>query len=533
MLSGCGLEIFEQPAEDTEKSVEYLIVENGEISVPLTGFNDLNPLLIDNLDYYYFSKLIFEGLFEYDKNMEPIPQLASTYTIDEDGRRIEVFLRDDVYWHNGDLFTADDVVHTFNALVAAKEEGYLTKLLISSVRGNVDLNFIKIKKTSEKSVEVILKEPIGNWKDLLTFPIVSRSTGNDVLKRDGYIPIGTGPFKYRDYIKYKEVKLVANPAYRGGTPQIARVNGKIFEDERIILTAFETGKLSMARNVGSDWDKYDHLTRIKFYEYVSDELEFMAFNKERFEGEEGLALKKAIMYSVDRQSIIDKVFLQHATQTDTPVHPDSYLSDQSCCRYGYSKENALYELSRTDSYGVDPMTEKVISIENGEELTLRLLVDTESRQMSAITEIIRNNLVETGIGIEIVNLVPLKDETRSQALFRIFESGDYDIALLNYSLSVVPEYKKMLLELNALDELAEEDNFNNSVDDVYNFWGDDDRIMVFRKFQDLFAGNLPFGTLYFKNRVLMVDSEIMGPLEPSFNNLYRGLEKCFLAFYTD
>jgi peptide/nickel transport system substrate-binding protein len=533
MLSGCGLEIFEQPAEDTEKSVEYLIVENGEISVPLTGFNDLNPLLIDNLDYYYFSKLIFEGLFEYDKNMEPIPQLASTYTIDEDGRRIEVFLRDDVYWHNGDLFTADDVVHTFNALVAAKEEGYLTKLLISSVRGNVDLNFIKIKKTSEKSVEVILKEPIGNWKDLLTFPIVSRSTGNDVLKRDGYIPIGTGPFKYRDYIKYKEVKLVANPAYRGGTPQIARINGKIFEDERIILTAFETGKLSMARNVGSDWDKYDHLTRIKFYEYVSDELEFMAFNKERFEGEEGLALKKAIMYSVDRQSIIDKVFLQHATQTDTPVHPDSYLSDQSCCRYGYSKENALYELSRTDSYEVDPMTEKVISIENGEELTLRLLVDTESRQMSAVTEIIRNNLVETGIGIEIVNLVPLKDETRSQALFRIFESGDYDIALLNYSLSVVPEYKKMLLELNALDELAEEDDFNNSVDDVYNFWGDDDRTMVFRKFQDSFAGNLPFGTLYFKNRVLMVDSEIMGPLEPSFNNLYRGLEKCFLAFYTD
>ena len=106
VLSGCS-DIIEPQNESEVGKVEYLIVANGEISLPLTGFNDLNPLLVDNSDYYHFSKLMFESMFDYDSVLEPVPHLASTFTISEDGKSVEIILREDIVWHNGDRFDSE------------------------------------------------------------------------------------------------------------------------------------------------------------------------------------------------------------------------------------------------------------------------------------------------------------------------------------------------------------------------------------------------------------------------------------------
>jgi len=504
--------------------------------LPLTGFNDLNPLLVDNIDYFYFNKLIFEGLFDYDSNIQPIPRLATTYLLSDDGKRVELYLREDVKWHNGETFDADDVVHTFNALISANSEGYLYKLLENTVRSPVDPGFMKLRKLSERSIEVEFKEPLSNWKDLLTFPIVPASTGSSVLLRDGFEPVGTGPFKFREYIKYKEVVLDSFADYWGGEPQISRISGKIFEDEELILTAFETGKLSMARSIGSDWDKYEHIERIRFLEYVSDEIELLAFNynSEPFNLMESGYLKRAIMLGIDRQDIINKVLLQHGTQSDSPIHPQSYLFDPSTAQLGFSVERMRQELSESGRYEIDMETGRVMDIIDQEELTLDLLVNPESKTRKVIAERISEDLEDVGIGINIVHPEPLKGETMDQAFLRMLQNGDYKIALVGFSVSAVPEFSSLLNAVGWIDNNVDQtEGFGSYFDSSYSSWDETAKFDNFSRLQRAFADDIPVGSLFFLNRSLMVDNQIAGPLEPNFYNLYNGLEKCFLTFSTD
>ena len=537
LLTGCGIEILEPSNQPDETKVEYIIVENGEIGVPLTGFNDLNPLLVDNVDYYHFSKLIFEGLFEYDSAIQPVPRLATTYMMSDDGKRVEIYLREGVKWHNGDSFGADDVIHTFNALISANTEGYLYKILENSIRGPVDFNFIKLRKLSDSSIEVVFKEPTSNWKDLLTFPIVPSSTGNSVLLREGYEPIGTGPFRYKEYIKYKEVILNSNIDYWGGEPQISRVTGKIFEDEELIMTAFETGKLSLARSIGSDWDKYEHISRIRFLEYVSDEIELLVFNNksEPFNTEEAKHLKRAIIFGIDRQDIINKVLLQHGTQTDTPIHPQSYLFDPSTAQLGYNIDRMYEELNESERFVTNIETGLISDLVSQEDIRLELLVNPDNKTRVKIAERIRENLEEAGIGIDIVHPVPLKDESMQQAFLRRLQNGDYNLALVGYSVSAVPEYSALLSTIGwvEFDDGDPATGFQSYLDKAYYSWDDTEKFDSFSKLQSAFAEEVPLGSLFFRNRALMVDNQITGPLDPNYYNLYNGLEKCFLTFSTD
>jgi peptide/nickel transport system substrate-binding protein len=536
VLSGCGLDILEPATPNEVTDVEYIIVENGEIGLPLTGFNDLNPLLVDNIDYFYFNKLIFEGLFDYDSSIQPIPRLATTYMLSDDGKRVELYLREDVKWHNGETFDADDVVHTFNALISANSEGYLYKLLENTVRGPVDTGFMKLRKLSERSIEVEFKEPLSNWKDLLTFPIVPASTGSSVLLRDGYEPVGTGPFKFREYIKYKEVVIDSFADYWGGEPQISRISGKIFEDEELILTAFETGKLSMARSIGSDWDKYEHIERIRFLEYVSDEIELLVFNhnSEPFNLMESGYLKRAIMLGIDRQDIINKVLLQHGTQSDSPIHPQSYLFDPSTAQLGFSIDRMRQELSESGRYEINMETGRVMDIIDQEELTLDLLVNPESKTRKVIAERIREDLGNLGIGVNIVHPEPLKGETMDQAFLRMLQNGDYKIALVGFSVSAVPEFSSLLNTVGWNNSNVDQaEGFESYFGSSYSDWDEAAKFDNFSKLQRAFAYEIPAGSLFFLNRSLMVDNQISGPLEPNFYNLYNGLEKCFLTFSTD
>ena len=141
-----------------------------------------------------------------------------------------------------------------------------------------------------------------------------------------------------------------------------------------------------------------------------------------------------------------------------------------------------------------------------------------------------------GISTEFVELVQVNDETDEQTFLRYLNSADYDIALLAYSMSVVPEYYNLLTDLGYMENKSEDgvtDKMGLILNDMYNAWDENTKASKYNEFQQSFAEEVPFGSLFFKNRALMVDSGIMGPLNPNFYNLYEGLEKCFLTFSTD
>lgn len=532
-ITGCSIDENPDAVGELEEGVDYFIFENAGISIPLTSFKTLNPLYVDNLSYYHFSKLIFEGLFEYDNNLQPIPRLASTYTISEDGKTLEVSLRPDIYWHNGEKLVADDVVFTVNTITKTGPESFYGKL-VSNGTNSGNLNIISARALSESKVEISFKESTGNILDLLTFPVIYRGNESAALGTEDYIPVGTGPYKFVEHVKYKEVHLKSNDNYRDGEPQISYIVGKIYSDRELIPIAFETGKLDISPIDGVDWDKFEHNDRISIIEYVSGDYEFLVFNHKAgiLSTESAKDLKTAIMYGVDRQSIIEKVYLQHATQVDTPIHPSSYLATESVNGFGYSKEKAE-EILKAAGF-MDGDGDGIVESIDGEPIVLKMLVNPVSNIKLKIAEMIRSNLKEIGISIEFQYPTGTNHQERKNSMINILLNGDYDVALLGWEQAIIPGLSFSLgIESEQNYSTYYNENMKEILIEMSTQWDESSKRESYQEFQNFFLSNLPYGSLFYRNKALLVDSQISGPLEPTYYNLYKGLEKCYLTMYTN
>jgi len=78
--------------------------------------HNLNPLLATNDSDRDLSRLIFSSLLKYNEKSELVPDLAASYNISKDGKTYTLKLKEGVLWHNGESFSAEDVVFTINAV---------------------------------------------------------------------------------------------------------------------------------------------------------------------------------------------------------------------------------------------------------------------------------------------------------------------------------------------------------------------------------------------------------------------------------
>ena len=527
-----------------EEDIDNEPVEGGQIVIPLTNLNTLNPLMTENLTYYHFSKLVFESMFELDNNLNISPLLAEGYDIKNAGKTISIELKKDVKWHDGVAFNANDVAFTINTLKYAKANSSYSSFFQTS---QADTNtIVDVSIIDSFNIDITFNDISSNNLELLTFPIIPQHIFMDTkdsfamaLQIDNYQPIGTGPYKYVKYEKFKNISLISFDDYREGKAYITNIDGKVLEDEELILTAFETGQLSMATTIGVDWDKYKSNKRIRAVEYISNNYEFLGFNfgKEVFQGEAGLAIRKAINYGIDRQAIIRKVYLGHASQTDVPIHPDSWLLSDEANTYGYSIEKAKDILK--EAGWSDEDEDGILADENGEKLSLRLLTNAYNQLRLNTTEMIAEDLKK--IGFEIIkDYEPKFVDSPGEELINAewdninnnLNSGNFDMVVSGWEMSFIPELSFMFHSLENINT----NNFirykNEIMDELllntYTSTKRDDKKESYIKLQDFIVEDLPYVSLFYKNKALLVDSKIKGPLNPMFLNPYNGLKDCFI-----
>lgn len=526
-------------------------IQGGQIILPLTTFNTLNPLNTENNSYYHFSKLIFEGLFEFDNDLNVVSQLAESYRIKDNGRTIEVKLRDDVLWHDGEKLKAEDVVFTVNTIKYANNNSSYGQLFSEAMGSHAPSNIRTIMDISiqdDRNIVINFDKGFSNNLEVLTFPIIpkhifTRETENNsdfarALEIDNYKVIGTGPFKFESYEKMKQIILKSNDRYREGKPYIDEIIGRVIGTEEDILTAFETGQINMATTIGVDWEKYSQNNRINILEYISPNYEFLGFNfsKEIFSGEDGQNLRRAIAYGIDRQAIIETVYLGHGTQTDVPIHPDSWLASEESNSFGYNLDAAKQELKKIGWEDRDG--DGILEDSNGTNISLSILTNSYNLIRSKTAQMIKADLLKLGIVVNIES-EDVKDDLIKEDIgaqwMKVNEQiskGDYDIVLLGWNLSVIPElsfafhssqipYNTNMIKYSngEMDEMLEETFLKGTREE---------KIKSYEKLQKLIVTDLPYVSLFFKNKALLVDSKIVGDLNPVFFNPYKGIEKCYI-----
>lgn len=554
-VSGCEKNQEENIVEtfdtDNSKQVEYEPEPGGQLILPLTSMTTLNPLISENISYYHFSKLIFEGLFELDDKLNIKNQLAEDYTLKENGV-IRIKLKENVKWHDGEELTAEDIAFTINTIKYGDSDRGFNKLWSTALGNNGIANINKIIDVNiidNYNIDIIFNIEFSQALETLTFPIIPKHkfvSGNEgkssyinALSEENYIPIGTGPYKFVDYEKYKTLTLKSNEDYREGKPYIDKIVGKTLVDEELALTAFETGQVDFATALGVDWEKFDQNNRVRILEFVSQDYEFLGFNfgKEIFNNENSYKLRKAMAYAIDRQAIIQRIYLGHATQTDLPIHPNSWLLSDDANVYGYNLSKAKQEIEGLGWKDVNG--DGFYEDEKGKEITLRLLTNSYNPLRLKAADIIIEDLAKLGIRVvkDYPDRIPdkLTDEmvdNQWEEINNKIKKGDYDILLLGWHLSPISELS-FAFHSNQINSGTNFIRYNNenmdqALEEAFNAWDRDNKLRAYEKLQSVITDDLPYVSLFFKNQALLINGNIKGDIDPTFFNLYRNIEKWYI-----
>lgn len=527
---------LDESFDSSEFEPEY----GGHIILPITKINSLNPLTVNNESYFYFSKLIFESLFDFDKNFNVIKELAEDYTFKSDNV-VSIRLKDNVYWHDGEKLRAEDVAFTINTIKYANNETAYKKMWKEFVGDYSYSNLNRIvdaKVIDDLTIEIWFDNGVGNKLEILTFPIIPRHKFVDgaenvqayqkALNEENYIPVGTGPYKFVSFQKSKSIELVYNEDYRKGRPYIEKITGKILRDKDLVLTAFEAGQVDIALSTGFDWDKFNENTSVRIIEFVSQGCEFLGFNfRKEFFNKYGAELRKAIAYGIDRQAIIESVFFGHATQSDLPIHPDSWVLSGSSNIYGFNMDKARQELEKLgwEDRDLDGYYED----EDGKDITLRLITNSYNPLRHKTADLIVENLNQLGIHVvkDYPDNIPdnLTEKDIAEHWNNVKEKiskGDFDIALLGWNLSPVPDLTF------AFPYIGYNNDVMNEALAQLNSSNEEGKLKAHERVQSIILQDLPYISLFFKNQALLINNKIRGNIDPTFYDIYRNIEEWYI-----
>lgn len=225
------------PAAASSQENEITIARQVSTTAMDPGFLREAATIVDN---------IFDTLVMRDKDMQLVPGLAETWTAIDD-TTWEFKLRQGVKFHNGEDFNAEAVKFTFDRIIdpAANSPTLSYIRTVSSVE-IVDPYTVRIKTDGP---DPLLPTRMSRYPAYIVPPAYVKEVGNDVFATK---PVGTGAYKFVEFVPDQHVILEANPDYWRGKPAIGRVTWRAIPDGTARLTALVTGEVDLIEGVPVD-----------------------------------------------------------------------------------------------------------------------------------------------------------------------------------------------------------------------------------------------------------------------------------------
>jgi len=190
---------------------------------------------------------VFNNLLLYDQHQKQnrldtiVPDLATGWSWSEDGTQLTLPLRQGVKWHDGQPFTAQDVVCTWDLMLETGKE----KLRFNP-RKSLYKNLDRVTANGDHEVTFHLKRPQPGFLNLLAggFSAVYPCHVSPAQMRQH--PIGTGPFKFVEFKQNEAIRVTRNPDYwKPGLPYLDGIDYTIIKDPSTAALAFIAGKVDM------------------------------------------------------------------------------------------------------------------------------------------------------------------------------------------------------------------------------------------------------------------------------------------------
>lgn len=512
-LTGCG-----QTANFLTGASEQPVntVRSDEVYIPIEKIRTLNPIVTKDEDAYYVDKLIYEGMFGFDKNLTLKNVLTDDYTYAPDGTSLTINLKHGIYWQDGEELTAEDVKFTIDAISAAVYSG---GTLYAS-----NINNIKSTKLDNKDpyqITVFFKDLQNISLTNLTFPIIPRHQFKNVdaarTADPDFIPIGTGPYKVTDYNELSHIILTGNENYHGSEKPANKLNFQIIPDKRDAINLMDVNNISVTFSKEIDRDTIFSNKDVNIVSFQSNEVELLGFNF-RSPALKDPRVRKAIASAVDTQEIIESAYYKNGVQNDNIYFPNflGVSSTKASNRYNIVQaKEQLKSAGYVDRNG-DGYLENLLN----ETLSVNILVNSEDQSRAAAAQIIKEGLEQLPIRTTITS----KDWNGYNS---DLAAGNYDIYLGGYQIKENYDLR-FLLHTNygnligytnpALDAL---------LDKMESGISQQNRQITYSQISEILANDLPYYCLLYKTYGAIASPALQGEMHPNFLNLYEGADKWY------
>ncbi len=360
--------------------------------------SNLIPFLASDSASHQVADLIYNGLVKYDENLNIVGDLAESFEVSKDGLKIVFKLRKNVKWHDGTPFTSDDCVFTYKIITDP------------STPTPYSGDFMTVKRVFNPDKHTFIveyKEPFAGALSSWGVSIVPKHLleGKDITKSElARKPIGTGPFKFKEWVQGERIELTANDDYFEGRPFLNGIIFRVIPDMSTMFFELKSGNIDLSgltplqyeRQTDSDTFK----KRFNKYKYLAFAYTYLGFNLQRKPFDEK-RVRKAIAYAIDKNEIIKGVLLGNGVEATGPYKPDVYWYNGNVERYGYNPEMAkklLKEAGFEDKDG-DGIVER-----DGKPLRFTVLTNQGNDARIKTAEIIQRRLKSIGIDMKILVL---------------------------------------------------------------------------------------------------------------------------------
>lgn len=546
-LTSCNERVEEKEFIEIQKEELSNIspTPGGDITIPLTNFETINPLYPNNSSVYYFNKLIYDSLFEFNEEGGLEPVLVEHYIVSPDNTTITITLKDNIYWHDGTKLTTDDILATFEFIKNNEVKSSYYDTFVKSVGYGNTFNpesFLTMEIFDERNIDLHFDNPYAEKLEMLTFPILSQKeieSYSDTSSPEEIKLIGTGPYKLKEIVRGTQINLERNENYYGNLPYIDNVNGKIFNNEDLALLSFETGLINIVRSNNYDWAKYQDNPNIKIEEYNSNEMDMLIFNngRSKFQGEVGKKIKQSISRGINKKRIIDRLFLGKAVETSIP------LNINKMNLYGL-KSDTYYneEISKEilNDIGYTKLNDNGFLVnEQGETIDIEISTNFSNNEKRIIADFIIQDLRAIGINAYSNFTISANDQLSVEEINELntsfrnsLESGSFDLAIISVNLTDTSDMS-VLLHTNAIGNGLNYGYYSNSnLDQIFN------KLKLTNDFEkqkelyldgiDIFVNDMPIVPLYTKINALLIDNKIQNEIKPINSDIYRSFSNLFI-----
>ena len=290
---------------------------------------------------------MFQGLVSFSRTLEPTPLLAKSWTISEDGKEYVFRLQEGVKWHDGQPFTADDVV--FSIMKFHMELSPRARAIFSlietceardphTVRIVLKQAFQPFMLMFDATAAAMVAKHLFDGRDYRTAPAVQR-------------PVGTGPFKFVEWQRGNFIRMDRNEEYwKPGRPYLDSVIYRIIPDSQSRRLALESGQVLLSQ--ASDIEPFD-IPQLRQrpnlevntsgWEYFSP-LSWLELNH-RVKPLDDARVRRAMSMAIDRNFIVNRLWFGVGKPATGPVASTTrfYDANAKIAAFNVQAANALLD----------------------------------------------------------------------------------------------------------------------------------------------------------------------------------------------